>query len=164
MKILAIDSGLEKTGFAIFNKEASSSKKPYRFITSGLIKTSKTDLKEERFSLIYTKLGKIIQQEKPHLIILEQLFFYKNAKTVIDVAQSQGVIYLLAAQQQLPVITMTPLQIKEIITGYGRSDKDAVKKMLALTLGIELTKMEDDESDAIACGLAYCYLNEKLLE
>ena len=93
---------------------------------------------------------------------MEQLFFFKNEKTVISVAQAQGAIELLSAIKGVPLLYLTPLQIKEIITGYGRADKIAVRKMIDLTLKEKVDILDDDQTDAIACGMAYCYLNDKL--
>ena len=157
--ILAIDPGIEKVGYAFFEKKG----KDFSFITSGLIKTKKTTLHEVRLLGIYNHLASMIQQYKPSLLVMEQLFFFKNQKTVVSVAQAQGVIQLLSAQNRLPISYLTPLVIKQTITGYGNADKKAVLKMLKLTLKSDLVVEDDDQSDAIACGLAYCYLNRNLL-
>lgn len=155
MVILAVDSGVEKTGYAIFNNDS--------YIKSGLIKTSKKKSLEKRLEEIYLHLKKIIQEYKPRKIILEQVFFFKNQKTVISVSQSQGIILLLAAQFLIEVEYLTPLQIKQTITGYGRADKKAVQKMIKMSFNIPIPP-QDDEIDAIACGLTYCHLNKKLVK
>jgi len=154
MIILSLDSGLEKTGFAIFQK----SKNNPTYVTSGLIKTDKKKKTEVRVWEIYNKLNDVILKYKPNLIIIEQIFFFKNQKTIVSVAQAQGVAMLLAAQNRIPAEFLTPLQIKQNVTGYGLADKKSVRKMIDLTLKIPTKKYEDDEIDAIACGLAYCYL------
>lgn len=160
MIILSIDPGFDKLGYAFFNKNGS--KNEYKF--SGLIKTDKSFNHEYRLEKIYSQLQSLIEVNKPDIIVLEQLFFHKNVTTAIKVAQAQGVIFLLAAQVKIPIKYLTPLQIKQIITGYGNADKKAVAKMLSLLMKETLpAKCENDQSDAIACGLAYCYLNEKLL-
>jgi len=163
MVILAIDSGFERTGYAVLNYQKSV----IGYVTSGLIKTSAKLSISKRLEEIYIKLEQIINKEKPTAIAMEQIFLFKNQKTVIPVAQAQGITLLLAAQHNLDLELLTPLQIKQIVTGYGHSDKIGVKKMVALTIqtkpGVDLDKMIDDEIDAIACGLAYCYLNKKLL-
>ena len=69
---------------------------------------------------------------------------------------------LLASQNMIAIEFLTPLQIKQVITGYGLADKIAVRKMIELTLKINKKIKEDDEIDAIACGLAYCYLNKSI--
>lgn len=160
MVILAIDSGFDRTGWAVLEKKVSS----IEYKVSGLIKTSPKLTLPNRLNEIYIKLEQIIKKEKPTAIAMEQIFLFKNQKTVIPVAQAQGVALLLAAQHNLELELLTPLQIKQIVTGYGHSDKIAVKKMVSLTLPkLDLSKMIDDEIDAIACGLAYCYLNKKLI-
>lgn len=155
MVILAIDSGIEKTGYAIF--------KGKKYISSGLIKTSHQLPQEDRLKQIYDELKKILLKYKPEKIILERLFFFKNQKTAISVSQSQGVVLLLASQNSINVEYLTPLQIKQAIAGYGQADKKAIQKMLKLTSNIPSIK-QDDEADAVACGLAYCYLKPKLVE
>lgn len=162
MKLLAIDPGIEKVGYSVFEKNFK--KRPsYRYLTSGLIKTSRSNTLEIRLKKIYDDLKQLIDKHKPNLIVLEQLFYFKNAKTVISVAQAQGVIRLLAAQNNLSLKLLTPLAIKQIITGYGTADKKSVQKMLKLTLKEDVVIADDDQSDAIACGLAYCFLNESLV-
>ncbi len=159
MIVFAIDSGLERTGFSVFRNES----KP-EYLDSGLITTPSKYSISRRLELIYDALATQCKKHTPDVMVIEQLFFFKNQKTVIPVAQAQGVAQLLAAQRQIPVEFLTPLQIKQIVTGYGQSDKESVNKMIRLTLpSISLDKKIDDEIDAIACGLAYCYQNKKLL-
>jgi crossover junction endodeoxyribonuclease RuvC len=149
MTILSIDSGIERTGYAIF--------KDKKYVTSALIKTSKSLTTENRLIEIYNKLKEVLKKYKPDVMVLEQLLFFKNQKTFIRVAQAQGIVMLLAAQNNIKVEFLTPLQIKQIITGYGQADKKAVQKVIKLTTEIEST--QDDEADAVACGLAYQILN-----
>ena len=150
MTILSIDSGIERTGFAVF--------KDKKYMISALIKTSKNDSTDIRLDEIYSKIKLVVKKYKPDIIVLEQLFFFKNQKTFIRVAQAQGVILLLAAQNKIKTAFLTPLQIKQIITGYGQADKKSVQKMIRLETGIDLK--QDDEADAVACGMAYIYLNK----
>ncbi|PIV09922.1 crossover junction endodeoxyribonuclease RuvC [Candidatus Roizmanbacteria bacterium CG03_land_8_20_14_0_80_36_21] len=150
MIILSIDSGIEKTGYAIFKNK--------NYVSSALIKTSKNETTEIRLQKIYLELKKVIKKHSPDKIIIEQLFFFKNQKTAIKVSQSQGVVLLLAAQNKITVDYLTPLQIKQAITGYGQADKKSVQKMIKLTTGIDIK--QDDEADAVACGLAWDILNK----
>lgn len=150
MIILSIDSGIEKTGFAVFNGA--------KYVTSALITTPKTDSTEIRLMKIYDHLKKIFVKYRPGIVVVEQLFFFNNQKTAIRVSQAQGVVLLLAAQNDIEVKFLTPLQIKQTVTGYGQADKKSVQKMIRLVNGIDIK--QDDEADAVACGLAYCYMNK----
>jgi len=149
MSILSIDSGIERTGYAIFKNK--------KYVASALIKTSKSLPTEKRLIEIYERLKEVMKKYKPDVMVLEQLLFFKNQKTFIRVAQAQGIVMLLAAQNKIKVEFLTPLQIKQIITGYGQADKKSVQKMIKLTTEIDIN--QDDESDAVACGLAYIYLH-----
>lgn len=149
MTIISIDSGIERTGYAVF--------KDKKYVISALIKTSKNLETETRLMEIYLKLFEIVKKYKPDVMVLEQLLFFKNQKTFIRVAQAQGIVMLLAAKNNIKVEFLTPLQIKQIVTGYGQADKKSVQKMIRLTTDIDIK--QDDEADAVACGLAYLYIH-----
>jgi len=161
MIVLAIDSGIEKTGYSVFDKKRNGTT-GFLFKASGLIKTSIKDSNEIRLKNIYNSLIQLIELYKPKAVVIEQLFFFKNQKTAIQVSQAQGVCLLAAAQNNIEVEYLTPLQIKQTITGYGRADKKSMQKMINLTLNQEIKIKQDDEADAIACGLAYCFINKDL--
>ena len=158
MIILAVDPGFDKLGYAFFEFERHPLKR-HKLLISGLIKSNPKDKIEKRLFFIYKKLSSLIKEFQPQSIILEQIFFLKNKKTVIQVSQAQGIVLLLAGIYNIETKFITPLQIKQTITGYGRSDKKSVQKMITLTEKISPSK-QDDEMDAIACGLAYCYLQQ----
>ena len=87
-----------------------------------------------------------------------------DRKTAIAISQSQGVIILAASINKVKIEFLAPLQIKSVLTGYGNSDKKSIQKMINLMKITENTITHDDEADAIACGLAYCYLNNKTVQ
>ncbi|MBI2051237.1 crossover junction endodeoxyribonuclease RuvC [Candidatus Roizmanbacteria bacterium] len=161
MVILAVDSGLEKTGFAVFKKTANG-RSNFKYIISGLIQTSKKNTIQKRLGEIYASLQKLAKTHRPDILVLEQLFFFKNQKTAIWVSQAQGIALLVASQKNIRVDFLTPLQVKLAVTGYGKADKKSVQKMLAISLKLKEELKQDDQADAIACGLAYCYLNREL--
>ena len=161
MIILGIDPGFDKVGYSIFDKSPKGNAN-FTYITSDLIKTDKKDLHEKRLEQIFITLGEIIKQYKPVKIVVEQLFMFKNQKTVIQVAQAIGVIELVAAIHNVAIERLTPLQIKEIVTGNGAADKIAVRKMVEMTIKEKIIFKDDDQADAVACGLAFCFLNESL--
>ena len=71
MIILAIDSGVEKTGFAILEKNRHE----FKYLTSGLIRTNKRDNYQDRVHAIYKRLNDVMRTYKPVKVILEELFF-----------------------------------------------------------------------------------------
>ena len=68
-------------------------------------------------------------------------------------AEARGVALLLAAENNLKVVEFTPLEVKMAMTGYGRAEKDQVRKMAQAMLKIDGKGKLDDEIDAIAIAL-----------
>ena len=151
MLILGIDPGIAITGYAIL----SSEKDNISIVASGSIQTSKNKSEAQRLAELFEDIKVIIKTYKPDIAAIEQLFYFKNLKTVIPVAQARGVVVMALAQQGIPLVEYTPLQVKQTITGYGRATKDDVKQMTAIALGCKMPKL-DDTVDAIA--IALCHL------
>lgn len=151
MIILAIDPGVERLGIAILTKKDAK----IACKMSDTIITTKHLSQSERIGLIFAEINRICKKYRPNQIVLERLFFAKNVKTAVAVAQVQGVIYLLAHKLKLSVTEITPNEIKASITGYGGADKIAMKKMIDLQIILPPKKRLDDEYDAIACGFVY---------
>ncbi len=147
--ILAIDPGFDRCGVAIITVGATT------VVThSQCIQTNKKETHAERLAQIYRTLEAVMTEWKPDAIALETLFFSVNKKTVIAVAEARGIIVLLAGLHGLPLIELSPQEVKQAMTGTGNADKVAVQKMVALTLKIDIAKKLDDEIDAIALGMA----------
>ena len=84
---------------------------------------------------------------------IEELFFFKNQKTIISVAQARGVIVLKAQMSGIEIFNYTPLQVKTGITGYGRANKKQVQEMTKVILKLKEIPKPDDAADAIAIGI-----------
>jgi crossover junction endodeoxyribonuclease RuvC len=152
MIILSIDPGVERLGAAVLTKKKDGG---IACEMSDTIITPKASSQSERIGLIYKEITHICAKFRPNQIVIEQLFFSKNVKTAISVAQVQGVIHLLGSKLKIPVYEIAPNTIKSAVTGYGRADKSAIKKMIDLQMKLPQKKRLDDEYDAIACGFAY---------
>lgn len=150
MIILGIDPGFERMGCAILEK----SRKEEKLIYSSCLFSSKNDPHEKRLLVLANGLKKIIQDFRPDTMAIEKLFFTANQKTAMKVAEARGVALLLAAENNLKVLEFTPLEIKMAMTGYGRAEKDQVRKMAQAMLKMDGNKKLDDEIDAIAIALA----------
>ena len=84
---------------------------------------------------------------------VEELFFFKNVKTAIEVGQARGVILLTGVENHLPIDEFTPLQVKQAITGYGRAEKAQMQKVVRMILGMKEQIKSDDAADALAVAL-----------
>lgn len=150
MRILGIDPGFEKMGCAVLDKSNSKEKLVYSVC---LVSDRKLPY-EQRLLFLGKELEKIISKYNPDIMIIEKLFFTKNQKTGIRVAESRGVAIYLASVKKIPVTELTPLQIKSAVTGYGKAEKKQVEKMIKVILKIPIMPKSDDEIDAIAAAIA----------
>jgi crossover junction endodeoxyribonuclease RuvC len=98
-------------------------------------------------------LGALFIKYEPTHVAIETLFFNKNVKTAIDVAQARGVMLYLAASYGAIVCELSPQTVKVATTGYGNSDKEAVHRMLERLIDAVPKHALDDEYDAIAVGI-----------
>lgn len=152
MKILAIDPGYERVGVAILEK-VSGQKEILLF--SECIQTDKKFEHSERLFQIKTELEKIIKKYKPKYLAIENLFFSKNQKTAMLVAEARGAILVTAKSHGLEVSEFTPNSIKVAVTGYGKSDKKTIINFLPKLVQINKKIKHDDEFDAIATGITF---------
>ncbi len=151
MRILGIDPGFERLGVAILEKNKTDRKE--KIIFSECFKTpAKLDF-SERLRLIGGEVRKVIKEYKPEVLAIETLFLTTNQKTVMHVAEARGVVIYEAAQAGLEIFEASPPQIKIATTGYGRSDKAQILKMVRILVDIDKTKKSDDELDAVAIAL-----------
>jgi crossover junction endodeoxyribonuclease RuvC len=162
-RILGIDPGLATLGFGAIAAQTGgtgrSRSETVSLLDFGIIQTpAKTDL-GQRLCTIYEDLHALIEQFKPDLVAAEKLFFYRMGNTIL-VAQARGVILLVVAQHQLPLVEYTPAQIKQGITGYGNADKYEVQQAVARELNLETIPKPDDAADALAVALTAWFHRE----
>lgn len=149
MKIISFDPGYERLGIAIIEKTNNKDRVAY----SECFKTSSKDEHSTRLGQIATKTQDLINEFSPTHMAIETLFFSKNTKTALKVAEARGVLLAVCAQNNLIINEYSPQAIKIAVTGSGNSDKTQVTKMVVLITGIDSNKKIDDEIDAIAVGL-----------
>ena len=157
MKVLAIDPGYERMGVAVIE---SSPRKKEELVYSHCFKTSSKLPFHERLKMIGEEVARLIREFEPGVCATETLFFAKNIKTAMMVAEARGVVIFTAASHKLRLYEYTPLQIKIAITGYGRGDKRSVSDMVEKLIDVQKDIKYDDEYDAIAIGLT-CIASEK---
>lgn len=155
-KILGIDPGTARCGWGVIKKNQKLKIKNQRdveLVDYGCIETSKDLPAAERLKKIHTELKKIIKLHKPQKAGVESIFFFKNLKTAVKIAQVQGIIFLTAAQERIPIVEFTPLQVKQGIVGYGRAEKIQVQKMVQKLLKLTEIPKPDDAADALAVAI-----------
>jgi len=160
MRILGIDPGLARVGFGLLDLDEQTD----RFGPShwGVISTSKDKPDGARLQEIRDDLTAVIQRLEPQVVALERLFYFRNATTLVPVAQSRGIILMILHEAGLPVHEYTPMQVKQSITGYGKSQKADIQELLVTLLDLPQKPTPDDAADGLALAYTY-YLHEARL-
>ncbi len=149
MKILGIDPGTLKCGYAIIEKHRNS----VSLVDAGFIKIPKDELQYQIAHLVEA-LDVIISEDIDEIAI-EDIFYAYNPKTFIKLAQFRGAISLRVIQKHGNFAEYTPLQVKKSVTGNGKSKKEQVAFMVKRILRIKGEIKPLDITDAMA--IAVCH-------
>lgn len=151
MRILGIDPGIAIVGYGIVDMIGNS----FKVVDyNSIITDAKMEL-PTRLQKIYRELNDIIRKYEPDDIAFEELFFNKNVKTAITVAQARGVEVLCAKKSGCEIFEYTPLQIKQALVGYGRAEKKQVQEMVKIILNLEKIPKPDDVADGLAVAITH---------
>lgn len=151
MKILGIDPGMAIVGYSLVDFDGENTV----LLNSGSIKTCKTRTESQRLLEIYQDVVTLVKKYSPDIASIEKLFFFKNQKTVMPVAQARGVIMMAIEQCGVPIYEYTPMEVKQVLTGYGRADKKEVEQMVKIALNRSELPSLDDTIDAMAIAICY---------
>lgn len=151
MKILGIDPGMAIVGYSVVEYDGNT---PV-LLHSGSIQTSKDKKEPARLLEIWEDMNVILDKYKPDVCAIEKLFFFRNQTTVMPVAHARGVILAVLEKYGVPVFEYTPMEVKQVLTGYGRADKKEVEQMVKLSLGVEKLPKLDDTVDSIAIAICH---------
>ena len=151
MIIMGLDPGLAIVGYSFIEKKGNS----YKAIDYGAITTEAKMPTSLRLEHIHREMLSLIDAFQPEELAIEELFFNKNVKTAIAVAQARGVEILSAQLKGLPIYEYTPLQVKQGLVGYGRADKKQIQHMVKILLNLPKVPKPDDVADALAIALTH---------
>ena len=148
MTVLGIDPGTSIVGYGAIRETDGK----LFCLGYGAIR-DKEKVQADKLLAIAKSVNRLIKDLKPDLMVLERLFFFKNQKTALSVAEARGVITLVARKNKVDLVELTPLELKRYFTGYGRASKEGVQKMLKLILNLKELPQPDDAADALALAV-----------
>lgn len=154
MKVLGIDPGFGRMGWALV--EGNTAKQV--LVDVGCFETQAKDSFEFRLEQLFDFVTQTIELHQPEALAIEDLFYFKNQKTVMSVSQARGVIIVAAMKQQVKVSSYTPLQVKNTVAGYGRASKQQVQTMVKSQLRLTSAPKPDDAADACAVALTHFFM------
>lgn len=151
--IIGIDPGFADMGYGVIafkNGQIAP-------LAWGSIKTLPSLVFEKRLAFLYSELQKLLDKYKPSIVGIEKLFFSKNTKTAMDVAEARGVIRVCLEHANIPAREFFPAEIKIAVCGSGNASKNAVQKMTKTLLRLNEIPKPDDAADALAIAITGAY-------
>jgi len=150
--ILGIDPGSKTTGYGVVEKgERGLLHRAY-----GDIGTKRGQSLSDFLKEMYGRLMEIMEACDPHAVALEDIFYGKNVKSLVRLAQARGVAILAAAHRDIPLYEYTPLEVKKAVVGYGRAEKEQVQHMVKAILSLQ-EKPPADAADALAIAICHAH-------
>ncbi len=162
MRVFGIDCGTEITGYGVV--ESCDEGRESRIICKGMgeIRLSKSESLPQRLDQVYRELSEQLEQWRPEVVAVEEVFYSVNAKSALKLGQVRGVALLAAARQGLPVAEYAPLRIKSSVVGYGLAQKEQVQFMVARLLGLAELPQPADAADALAIAICHIHTAQTL--
>lgn len=151
--IMGIDPGTNILGYGVI---AIGNKGPEYRIMGTL------DLRKEKdpfikLDMIFTGIGRIMDQYRPDYVSVESPFYGKNPQVMLKLGRAQGAAITAALHRGIPVHEYAPRKAKVAITGTGSASKEQVCNMICRLLNIDFTPEHLDASDAVAIALCHYY-------
>ncbi|MCO5298207.1 MAG: crossover junction endodeoxyribonuclease RuvC [Fimbriimonadaceae bacterium] len=150
MRILGIDPGLERIGWALVLREGSR----LTAIEYGLIQTPRVEL-PERLRMVHEQACELFDRTAPDALATERQLFAANKTTALLVAHALGVVLLAASERGLEWAEYAPPEIKQAVVGNGSADKKQVQFMVQRLLSLKETPKPDDVADALAIAICH---------
>lgn len=153
MIIVGIDPGLAISGYGIINYIGNR----FEVLEYGAVTTESVEEFPLRLKRLYDSYTEIFHKYNPDAVAIEELFYNKNVKTALAVAQARGVHLLAAVNKNIPMYEYTPLQIKQGLVGYGRAEKRQIQEMVKIILKLEEIPTPDDVADGLAAAVCHAH-------
>ncbi len=151
--VLGIDPGLAATGYGVIACDGSR----YRYVGHGTIRTEPHESMGERLRQIYGGIRGILDSYHPAEAGIESVYFSKNSRSAIPVAQAKGVLMLALAERGVPFAEYTPQELKQAVLGRGKSDKRQIQEMMRILFKLQEIPRPNHAADALA--VAFCHAN-----
>ena len=158
MRILGIDPGSFATGYGVIEERAGNLQQ----LECGTIRPSRRSPFLQRLSEINLALTEIVRRHSPREVAVENPFYHRNVKTLLQLGQARAAALLPAAHAGLPVFEYAPREIKLAVAGYGNAEKEQVARMVSLLLGRTGPTASLDATDALAVAICHIHQSRSL--
>ena len=111
MRVLGIDPGLRIAGYGCIDLESNDVTPT--IVEAGAIRMNTKETVPFRLQELYDNVKEVIKELSPNLLAVETIFtHHRQVATAIIMGHTRGVILLAGQQGSLPLIELTPGDIK----------------------------------------------------
>jgi crossover junction endodeoxyribonuclease RuvC len=147
---LGLDPGYGRLGYAVVEQRGAQ----WALVDVGCVETPASQPFELRLLAVRQALATLIERWRPDEASVETLYFSKNVKTALQVAEARGVLRVTLAEAGVAAFEIAPNAVKLALTGSGSAPKEQVGRMVVRLLGLKAMPEPDDAADAVALALA----------
>jgi len=147
MIILGIDPGTTRMGYGVIKSTPH-----LKYIDCGIIGDEKKG-HLDRLLCIGDEFNNKLSFYRPDVVGIENIYFSKNKKTALSIAEARGVILFVSKKRGIPVFEFSPSNIKRTVAGDGSCSKSTLSRVVSMTLNIDKIPGYDDASDALAIAI-----------
>jgi crossover junction endodeoxyribonuclease RuvC len=152
MRLLGIDPGLQRTGYACV--ELPARRHEPRLVEAGVIRLRAAAPLAARLRQLHEELGEVLGEFGPSMVCVESVFSHARfARTAIIMGHARGVVLLAAAERSIELSELAPAEVKRAVAGRGNATKDQVRRAVMAQCGLRSMRGPSDVSDAIAIAL-----------
>jgi len=153
MRVLGVDPGSRLCGYGVLDVHPSGS---YTYVECGTLSADAKGPMEDRLGNIARWLTDVVNELKPEVLAVEEVFSHINTKSALALAQARGMVLAVAGMAGIPVCSYSPTMIKKTVTGRGRAPKEQVALMVQGLLNLKNTPSAD-AADALAIAITHVH-------
>ena len=159
MLVLGIDPGTITTGYGLVESDGADA----ALIDCGAVRAPAKQPIEQRLWQMHTGIAAVIERIRPAAVAIEEPFVVRAPRrAALAVGEARASVMLAAVGAGLPVFHYPPTKVKQAVAGYGGGDKEQVRRMVEMILGVDLSEHPLDVSDALAVALCHSRLTTLL--
>lgn len=150
VRALGFDPGLVETGYGAL--EAANG--AVTVLGAGVIRTRPADALDAQLERLFDEAHRLLIEYRPDLVVVEEIFSLMRApRTAILMGHARGVICLAARQLKVPLLPITPAEVKRAMTASGSAGKAQMERAVQARLGLPELPRPSHVADALGLAL-----------
>ena len=162
MRVLGIDPGSNVTGYGVVERSSGGEGgADFTHVAHGNIRLPRNTSLAVRLHRLYEAVLEVIDAHRPDIAAVEQVFVSASPRSALVLGQARGAALAALGARGVATTEYAPTQIKQAVTGTGRSSKQQVQAMVSRLLDLA-TLPQADAADALAAAI--CHLRAGRLQ